>query len=342
MIRLLRVELGRLFSRRLFRAVAILGLLAVLGVDGLIAARSSNNVAAAKATADQLQKDQYQQCVSSIGAPGGGPTQEDCDSQLPGGQLKACLAAVGQNPGQGPTADECRRQSTFNPYFNDPRFHFADHAEDLLLGAGYILMSVALIVAASAVGAEWQAGTFASLLTWESRRQRVLAAKLLAPVLAMTVVTAVLLTVLEAGAALAADLRGTLELTTGHLMRQVAVMGGRVVGLVALVTLIGGALAAFTRHTVAVVGVVAGYLVAGEIVGGIVSTWWRQHGLAAQLLALVQGRLSYYVDPPRGVDRNTWNGQRFLHAGPAALIVVTIAVILVGTASVALHRRDVA
>ena len=68
-----------------------------------------------------------------------------------------------------------------NEYFNDPRFHFADHPRDMLTAAAYIFMAVGLVLAASFVGAEWQAGTFASMLTWEPRRQRVLAAKLVAP-----------------------------------------------------------------------------------------------------------------------------------------------------------------
>ena len=48
MIRLLKVEMGRLMSRRLFRVAAVAGLIAVLAVDGLIAAKSDKNVAAAE------------------------------------------------------------------------------------------------------------------------------------------------------------------------------------------------------------------------------------------------------------------------------------------------------
>ena len=158
----------------------------------------------------------------------------------------------------------------------------------------------------------------------------------------MAVLTAVVLPLLEAGAALAAGTRGTLDQTTSHLVGQLAVMGLRVVGLVALMTLIGGAIAVFTRHTVAVAGVLGGYLIAVELVGGMASTWWRHHELVQQLAALVQGRISYFVDPPRGVDPSTWNGERFLHAGPAAAIVGALAVALVAIASLALDRRDVA
>jgi hypothetical protein len=341
-MRLLKVELSRLFARRLFRAVVLLGLVGVLAVDGYIAARSSNTIAAAKARADQQLHEQYTSCLAQVSpASKDGPTKADCDGMTPAGQLASCLQLSAVNAGQGPTEADCRRNADYNPYFSDPRFHFADHAKDLLTASAYLFMAVGLVTAASAVGAEWQAGTFASLLTWEPRRQRVLAAKLLAPTLAMGVLTAVCAAVLEAGAALAAATRGTLDLTTGRLVEQVVVMGLRIVGLVMLVTLISGAIAAFTRHTVAVVGVVLGYLVAGELVGGIVSPWWRDHGLVPHLLAFVNGKVLYYAVPPRGVDPNTWHGERYLHAGAAALIVAAVAVVAVAVASVTMSRRDV-
>lgn len=340
MTRLLNVELSRLLSRRLFRLVAVLGLLAVLVVDGLIAARSSNNVAAAQASAKTELQQQYQACLSAVGQPNG-PSKSDCDQQLPAAQLQQCLAQVTAQPGQGPTAADCRRDAGQNPYFQDPRFHFADHAKDLLTGAAFILMAVGLVVAASLIGAEWQAGTFASLLTWETRRQRVLWAKFVAAVVGVTALAAVVTAVLVAGAALAADTRGTMAGSTSHLWWQLASMYGRVMGLIALVTLIGAALAAMTRHTVAVVGIVGGYLIAGELVGAIVSSWWRNHALAAHLMAFIQGRFTYYVTKHTGIN-DYLQTQHHLDAGGAAVLVLAIAVVTVGAAAGGLSRRDVA
>ena len=109
-----------------------------------------------------------------------------------------------------------------NEFYNDPRFHFADHARDLLTGAAFILMAIGLVIAASSVGAEWQSGTFASLLTWEPRRQRVLAAKLVAPVLGVLALAIPLMLLLEGGGWLAADLRGTTAGADMHLFWQIA------------------------------------------------------------------------------------------------------------------------
>ena len=227
-----------------------------------------------------------------------------------------------------------------NEFYNDPRFHFADHARDLITGAAFIFMAIGLVLAASSVGAEWQSGTFASLLTWEPRRQRVLAAKLVAPVLGLLALAIPLMLLLEGGGWLAADLRGTTQGADAHLFWQIASQYGRVVGLLALVALIGAALAAVTRHTVAVLALVGGYLIAGEIVAGIASAWWRNHGLFAHLIAFVRGNYDYFT------NTRTLGGlrmqQHFLHADSSAIIVAIIAAVAVVLAAVTLQRRDVA
>jgi ABC-2 type transport system permease protein len=342
MMRLLKVELGRLFSRRLIRVLAIVGLLAFLGVDGLIAARSSTDIAAAHIRAEAFSQSQYQSCLAQVGlTQGQRPTRADCENGLPAAQLKNCLANV-QNSVVGPgqiTREQCIRGS--DPYFQDPRFRFADRAKDLLVAAAFIFMLLGLVIGASFIGAEWQSGTFASLLTWEPRRQRVLAAKLMAAVIGVGVLATVLTGALVGGAAVAADLRGTMDGTTTQMMGELGVMAARVLGLVALFTLIGAALASFTRHTVAAVALLGGYLVLGEFVGAIVSSWWRTHALGAQIIAIIQGRYVYYVNPRPGVGFVTSNGEHYLHAGGASIIVGLVTLALVATASITLARRDV-
>ncbi|BEP11981.1 hypothetical protein acdb102_02920 [Acidothermaceae bacterium B102] len=332
MTRLLKVELGRLTSRRLFRLVAIFGLLGVLVVDGIIAARSNTHVAAARAQATQLEQQAYDQCLTLVGTGEGAPTKADCASQRPAAQLQQCEAA-------NPTHPERNCAGILTEYFQDPRFHFADHAKDLITGATYILMALSLVVAASAIGAEWEAGTFAALLTWEPRRLRVLAAKVLVPVTAMTLIAAVLSGVLLSGAYVAAATRGTTAGTTPQLVHDLLSMAGRCLGLIALVSLIGAALAALTRRTVAAVAAVGGYLVAGELVGGIASTWWRFHGLSAQLLALVRGEFHFtkYARTGQGLVGRDY----LLHAGWAAVIIGTLATFLLAAAAVTVSRRDV-
>src|SRR3954469_3289779 len=180
---LLMVELRRLASRRLFRLTIVGAFLAVVVIDGLIAARSNTDIAGARAAAVRVEQQQYTDCLALAAAhPGAAdaPTRADCDRQRPAAQAEECVLRAGQD---AHAIKDCARIRDM--FVNDPRFHFADHARDLLTGAATILMAVAVVLGASATGAEWQSGTFASLLTWEPRRQRVLAAKLLAPVAGM-------------------------------------------------------------------------------------------------------------------------------------------------------------
>jgi hypothetical protein len=337
-MKLFLVELRRLTSRRLFRFTVLAALLTVLVVDGLIAARSSTDIAGARATAVNVEQQQYADCLalaSAHPAATDAPTKGDCDRQRPAAQAQACLAQVGHGP---VTVNECNRVREM--FVNDPRFHFADHARDLLTGGATILMAVAIVLGASATGAEWQSGTFAALLTWEPRRQRVLSAKLVAPVVGMTAITAVVLPLLVAGGWVAARTRGTTAGTNGHVWAQLAAQYGRSVGLLALVTLIAAGLGAVARHTVAALAVVGGYLVAGEIVGGVVSRWWHTHALAAHLYALMQGTWTYTKVTVTATGEQPQ--LHTLHAAGAAVLVAVIAALAAVAASATLARRDVA
>ena len=65
---------------------------------------------------------------------------------------------------------------------------------DSFLGVGaFFLLIGAVVGGASMVGAEWRAGTFVTLLTWEPNRRRVAVAKLLACGLVATAIAVVLL-----------------------------------------------------------------------------------------------------------------------------------------------------
>ena len=76
----------------------VAGLVAVLAVDGLIAARSNKNVAAAEKRATVVLQAEYQNCLAHAVKEGSGrPTKQDCDRQLPANRLKDCLAIAAQH-----------------------------------------------------------------------------------------------------------------------------------------------------------------------------------------------------------------------------------------------------
>jgi hypothetical protein len=58
-------------------------------------------------------------------------------------------------------------------------------------------------------------------------------------------------------------------------------------------------------------------------------------------MAIIQGRYVYYVNPRPGVASLGANGEHYLHAGGASIIVGLVTLALVVTASITLARRDV-
>jgi len=77
---------------------------------------------------------------------------------------------------------------------------------DVLMGASLVLVSVAWVLGASAIGADWHAGHVTTILTWEPRRGRVMLAKIAASLTSVFVVSLVIQALL--GAALAAAAAG--------------------------------------------------------------------------------------------------------------------------------------
>ena len=113
-----------------------------------------------------------------------------------------------------------------------------------------------LVVGASAVAVSWQTGTIGTILTWEPRRLRWFAARVLVIAVGVLVMTLAIVAFLSAGLALAAGTRGSTVGTDGAWWSDVLSTSLRV-GLAASISaVIGAAVAAVGRHTAAALGVV--------------------------------------------------------------------------------------
>ncbi|MEX2394750.1 MAG: ABC transporter permease subunit, partial [Actinomycetota bacterium] len=97
----------------------------------------------------------------------------------------------------------------------DSRFTFAEEMPESTRGVALALFGFSLVVAASFVGAEWGSGTMTTLLTWEPRRGRILAAKTIAIAVVLAVVVAVLLAFICGVFFIIASIRGITEGTDG-------------------------------------------------------------------------------------------------------------------------------
>lgn len=146
-------------------------------------------------------------------------------------------------------------------------FHLRE-AGEILRPVGALLIIAGFVVGASAVGADWHAGFMPTLLTWEGRRSRVFAAKLLA--VAGTAFLAVALWELLLTAVLAAfaTARDTTDLTDAAWVRSTGGLGLRIAAMAAAAAAFGFALALIGRGTAAALGGGLSYVLVLETVLG--------------------------------------------------------------------------
>jgi ABC-type transport system involved in multi-copper enzyme maturation permease subunit len=227
-------------------------------------------------------------------------------------------------PGQ--TLEQFCKQSVAPMQLPDPRFHLT-HVKDLI-GTNPPLIILLLVIGASFIGAEWHAGTVATLLVWEPRRFRVFIAKALALALFAFVAAVVVQALLVAALAPAAIFRGTTTGVDATWVRQVLGLGvrGALVGTV--VALIGFAIASLGRNTAAALGAVFAYLVVLEPLLRSLRPKWQPWLLYDNIVTFIQGHASDFTLYPRSL----------LGAG---VMIGLYTVGLSGIAAMAFHRRDV-
>ncbi len=145
---------------------------------------------------------------------------------------------------------------------------------NVLKGSSLVLLSVGWMLGASAIGAEWHSGHVTTILTWEPRRGRVMAAKILASLASVFVLSFVVQGVL--GVALAFDAAGSGS-TAGadaSWLAESATVALRVALLSTIFAGFGFALAGAGRNTAVALGVGFGYLVVVEnLVRGLRPEW---------------------------------------------------------------------
>jgi ABC-type transport system involved in multi-copper enzyme maturation permease subunit len=301
MTTLLAVEWRRVLARRLVRVTSGLAVLAIL-VGSTIAFLVSRDLAqAALGQAQAARQAQVQRCIA--------------------GQLQGVPAEI--PPQERPQF--CEQQ--FIPAVKDHRFHY-ETLPNILVAMSLFAVSLGWLLGASLVGADWHAGTIATLLTWEPRRIRVLLAKLAAAgALAFTL--AVVLQLLLGAALLPAGLlRGTTEGIDAGWLRSLGGVGLRVAAVSVLGAIMGLSLAAIGRNTAAALGIAFGYLAIIEgAIRGLRPRW--QHWLLGDNLMVV------ITNQPQNfplVNRSTVGAATLLACYTLALVAVAVA---------SFRRRDI-
>ena len=256
MIRLIRAELLRFVSRDVVRIFAVAVLVAI-AIGCVITAVNSKLVDTSDVYATELQR---------------------C--------LDGTYIHENQLPRRFDTLEEYCADAVRPEYFGGDRRFELHSLPEILQGSGILVVIGGLLLGASFVGAEWHAGTMTTLLTWESRRVRALAAKAIVLAVCVFVLMIALMAVFSLGLWLVAATRGVTSDLGQHFVRSVAGSTLRVAGCSVAGALVGMAIAMLARNTAAAVGAGFAYLAVIEgIIRGLRPGW--QHYLLADNIAVI-------------------------------------------------------
>jgi ABC-2 type transport system permease protein len=245
------------------------------------------------------------------------------------------------------TLDEwCHENITPRNYVSSSTFHLWDLG-NVLQGVSFLLVAGALAMGASFVGAEWHTGSMATLLTWEPRRLRVLAAKTIAIAAVAFVVTVGLQAVLSLVLTLVAVTRGDTAETGGSFLRSVVGSGLRISATASGASVMGLAVAMIGRNVAAALG---GIFVYVAVIEGILRGIRMKLGLwllGDNVGVFITGRPSTYFDQTTvntaviGGQSTAFSGSQVRTVGQAAVIIALYAAVLLLAAAWSFRVRDV-
>jgi ABC-2 type transport system permease protein len=190
-------------------------------------------------------------------------------------EVALCLESDFDGTGEFPgSPEEFCRENAGNPTNYMPSHLALVDLPAILEGISSITSILGLVIGASFVAASWQTGTISTIFTWEPRRIRWFAARILIVTAGVFVMTVLILVFMSAGLALAATLRGSTVGVGGEWWADVLTTSLRVSVAAALSAVIGGAVAAIGRHTAAALGVVFVWTAVLEgLVRGLRPSW---------------------------------------------------------------------
>jgi ABC-2 type transport system permease protein len=321
MITLLGVEVRRALARRMLHTLIVIALggIAVGGVVTFVKSHplSSDVISRAQAQADA----DIQRCLN-------GEFIQETD--LP----------------PNTTLDEwCHENITARNYYSSSTFHLWDLG-NRLQGVSFLLIAGALAMGASFVGAEWHTGSMTTLLTWEPRRLRVLAAKTIAIAAVAFVVTVGLQAIFGLVLTLVAVTRGDTAETGGTWLRSVVGSGLRISATASGASVMGLAVAMIGRNVAAALG---GIFVYVAVIEGILRGIRMKLGLwllGDNVGVFITGRPRAFFDQPEstavlGGQSTAFSQPQVRTVGQAAAIVALYAAVLVVAAAWSFRARDV-
>lgn len=334
---LLRAEVGRLVRRRMLRLLAVLAALGLLLAMGVLFATHNTDVAAAHAQAQRIAAEQ------NAGAEAA--RQECLRNAPPADATTMCAPEMFAPP--------------VDAFYSDPRV-FADQAlPTAAIAAGVVGALLAALAGATAVGADWSSRAVLTLLAWEPRRGRLLAARWSAIALVVAAAGVVGQALTLGLTALVVRLRGTFAATPpadrngnapagqavlhhAHFWRDMVSLEARTIGLMVIAALLAAAIAMLTRGTGGALGAAFGYFAVVEIgvnavLGQVAGRWTLTQNIGAYLSPgglHLAGHIVRHRDGSRQLTMVLVSNLDALAYLGAAVAVTTLA------ALVSLRRRD--
>ena len=207
--------------------------------------------------------------------------------------------------------------------------HEPESGDSFIGMAAFFLLIGAVVGGASMIGAEWRAGTFVTLLTWQPDRRRVAIAKLLACGIVATAIAVVLQALFTAAFLPAALGPGTTDGLDAAWWRSVVGTELRVACVIGLAAMFVASVALVGRNTAAALGVAFAYLMVVENIVHAWKPWAGRFLLGPNGAVFVTGR---DLDTETFTRSTTTAGLTLLgYAGLAAVLAV-----------VTFRRRDLA
>jgi ABC-2 type transport system permease protein len=233
---LVRSEVLRLRSRKIVWTLAILAVCGIVLAVVLVAAHSHRTSAVALANGKTAYELALRRCESggSLRPPGGQPLSEFCPGQI---HLSEFLPA-----------------RTFGLVL----------LPDVFQHAAFVFIVIGLVIGSSSIGADWQSGTMATLLTWESRRNRLFTVRFLVVCIGVFALAVGLELILSALLAAVAATRGTTAWLDAAWLRSSIAAAARVAGAASVGAALGLSVSMIGRATGAALAGVFVYLAVFE------------------------------------------------------------------------------
>jgi hypothetical protein len=324
---LVRAEAHRFLARRFIRvllALALVGWVAAL-VISLLAFRSPTPERLADARQQQQEQVQLsnqgrEQCLTDPNIPSGISPEEWCGPLL--------------------TAEEIPLSAFLHP----APFSLSENGVDGAVSVAAVAAALTFLVGGTFVGAEWSSRSMVALLFWETRRPRVMGAKVLVTAVASGALGLLMQALWLGLAALLQSVAGDGTTPPDGFWSELLAAQGRGVVLTVFAGLLGFGLTNLLRNTGAATGVAFVYVAIVETAVRALRPAWQPWLLTNNAGALVVPDGLSLVTPVQGLDAQghpTFDTIEYLlTSGQAAVFLTVVTAVVVGVGVALFSRRD--